>query len=889
MRDFSYTAIALFAFCAMLSGCGGGDFSLDAGATPAPTPAPAPAPTPPAPQPELPVCPAPTFSVYNVNAVQGDGLLSPLVGRTIVVQGVVTGDFQASTRLKGFFIQQAIPDQDPKTSEGVFVFAPDFATKVAVGQYVQVTGAVEEFKSGSTEPARSTQISQVTKIEVCGAGPAIAARTVVMPFASAADFEAVEGMLIEIPQAMTVADTSNLGRFGELSLVAGGRMFTPYNHPTITEPAKVVDLNARSQILLDDGSTASNPSPTPHLSAAGADGTRRTGDTVTGLRGILTWGFDHWRVHPLAVVPFVAANPRPAAPPAVGGTLRAGSMNVLNYFTTLGGRGANTALELTRQRDKIVSAIEGLNADVLGLMEIQNDPNTSIGNLVAAVNAKMGANTYKWIVASPGTDEIKQAIIYKPARVTPIGNARIPVDPDFTVSGGFRPPMAQRFAANDNNGNFWMVVNHFKSKGGCPSGATNVDGEFGQGCWNVSRVRQSGALVRWVADLVSASGEKDVLMVGDYNAYINEDPIKAIEAAGYENLIKRQAPAARYSYVFDGQSGSLDHAIVSTAFSAQITGVTEWHVNADEPSVFDYNTEFKTDDRYAPTPYRSSDHDSLLVGLTLNPDAVVNQPVLTATIPTTGQTGAAITISDINAIRSIGATSSTLSIDWGDGSGVQTLAAGATSAVHTYATAAIYAVRVSLADSTGASIAATGSVTISAPPPPPPSIALFFSEYLEGSSNNKALEIYNPGAAEVDLTGYNVKLYANGAVAPTATQALTGSIQPGATLTLYNSSMTGALVSAIGGTKLVSGATNFNGDDAITLEKDGVIIDAIGQVGYDPGVEWVANNVSTLNMTIRRRFGITGGSIPPARPATWDVSAEWTAFPIDTVNGLGTR
>ena len=98
-----------------------------------------------------------------------------------------------------------------------------------------------------------------------------------------------------------------------------------------------------------------------------------------------------------------------------------------------------------------------------------------------------------------------------------------------------------------------------------------------------------------------------------------------------------------------------------------------------------------------------------------------------------------------------------------------------------------------------------------------------------------------------------------------------------------------ALVNAIGGTKLVSGATNFNGDDALTLEKDGVVIDAIGQVGFDPGVEWVANSVSTLNMTIRRKAGITGGSIPPARPATWDVSTEWTAFPIDTVNGLGTR
>lgn len=888
MHDSSRISIALAALCTALVGCGGG------GGLPPNTPVPVPPPTVPdvvAPLVTLPTCPAPTLAVHSINAVQGSGALSPMVGQTIAVQGVVTGEFKGATKLNGFFIQQANPDTDPKTSEGLFVYAPTNTTALTVGQYVQVSGTVEEFKSGSTEPSRSTQLSQVTKVEVCGTGPVIAARTVVMPFVTASDFEAIEHMLVQIPQKMTVADTEGLGRFGELSLVAGGRMWNHYSHPTISNPATVIDLNARSQIMLDDGSTASNPNPIPHLSATGPNGTRRTGDTVTGLRGVLSWAFDKWRIHPLAAVPFVAENPRPAAPPAVGGTLRAGSMNVLNYFTTLGGRGANTALEFTRQRDKIVSAIEGLNPDVLGLMEIQNDPNLSIGNLVDAVNAKVGADTYRYIVASPGTDEIKQAIIYKHARVTPIGNAKIPTDTDFVVAGGFRPPLGQRFASKANNGNFWFVVNHFKSKGGCPSGSTNVDGEYGQGCWNVSRVRQANALNRWVASLVTASGERDVLMVGDYNAYINEDPLKVIEAAGYENLIKRLAPEARYSYVFEGQSGSLDHAIVSNAFSAQVTGAAEWHVNADEPAVFDYNTEFKTDDRYAATPYRSSDHDSLIVGLNLTADAIVNDPVLTATFPTNGQTGTAVTVSNINALASVSATSSTLTINWGDGTAAETLAAGATSAARTYAVPGTYALRLTLTDSTGATITQTGSVTIALPPPPPSAVSLFFSEYVEGSSNNKALEIYNPTAAAVNLTGYRIRLFANGAAstAPTATENLTGTLAAGATLTLHNASFAPALLGSIAGTKQVSGATNFNGDDAVTLEKDGVVIDAIGQVGFDPGVEWVTGGVSTLNMSIRRKAGITGGSIPPARPANWDVSTEWTAFPIDTVSGLGTR
>ncbi|MES3023407.1 MAG: ExeM/NucH family extracellular endonuclease [Pseudomonadota bacterium] len=871
--------IALTALCALLSACGGG---TSTGITTELTPAPVVVPL-------TPACPAPSTTLRDITAVQGSGALSPLVGQTVTVRGVVTGNFQAANKLNGFFMQQAEADADPLTSEGIFVYAPAHPTQVSVGQYVQVSGKVEEFKSGTTDPDRATQIGTVTGIAVCGAGPAIIPRSIFLPYTSTAQFEAVEGMLVEMTQNLMVADTLNLGRFGELSLVTGGRMFTPYSHPTISDPAVVVDLNRRSQILLDDGSSASNPVPTPYLSAAGSDGTRRTGDIAGNVRGILMWAFDAWRIQPTAAVSFVSANPRPAAPSAVGGTLRAGGMNVLNYFTTLGSRGANTSVELVRQRDKIVSAIAGLNADVLGLMEIQNDPNLTIGSLVAAVNAQVGAGTYAYIVASPGTDEIKQAVIYKPARVTPIGNARIPTDPDFTADGGFRPPVAQRFAAKDNNGSFWFVVNHLKSKGGCPSGTTNVDRELGQGCWNVTRVRQANALTRWVAQLVAASGEHDVLMVGDYNAYLREDPIVAIEAAGFEDLLKRLPAAERYSYVFDGQSGALDHAIVSNAFSGQVKGFSEWHVNADEPAVFDYNTEFKLDDRYAATPFRSSDHDPMVVGLTLNPDPVYYEAILNATMPKSAQTVTAAVISDIQAIPAQNAASSSLTVDWGDGTGVQVLAMNATGASHDYAAAGTYAVQLTLTDSTPKTLVLNSSVLVTPPPPPPSGNDLFFSEYLEGSSNNKALEIYNASPGVVDLTGYSVKLYANGAVIPTNTQVLTGLLQPGATLTLYNSAFAPALLASITGTKMVSSTTNFNGDDAVTLEKGGNVIDAIGQVGYDPGAEWINNGVTTLNKTIRRKAGITGGSLTPARPADWDVSVQWEAFPIDTVNGLGTR
>lgn len=882
MRRRSCSSIVLLALSVLVAGCGGGSIpspenQLSAAVMRVGGPG------------AMPSCPAPANTLTSINDVQGAGKLSALAGQSVSVRGVVTGDFQAASQLNGFFIQQPVPDQDGKTSEGIFVYAPAFATPVTAGQYVQVSGTVEEFKSGSTDPERATQIGQLTGVNVCGSGPLIKPRKLVLPVASLDELEALEGMLVEITQPLTVTDTYTLGRYGELRLSANGRLFQQNNHPTLSDRAAIADLNARSQILLDDGAAISNPKPIPYLTAGDSSGTRRVGDTVTNLRGVLTWNFDAWRIQPIQAPTFTPANARPSAPAAVGGTLRAGSLNVLNYFTTLNQRGANSNLELARQRDKLVTTIAGLDADVLGLMEIENNPTVSLADLIAAVNARMGANTYALVNSgTPGTDAIKVAMIYKPARVSLTGQPQVPVDPDFAVDGGLRPPVAQRFAAIDNNGGFWFVVNHLKSKGSCPSSASSVDREQGQGCWNVSRVRQASALNKWVGQLVASSGEADVLMVGDFNAYLNEDPIKTIESAGYEDLLKRLPATDRYTYVFNGESGALDHGLASSKLTSQVSGVAVWHINADEPIALDYNTEFKTDDRYAVTPFRSSDHDPVLVGLNLTADPVIIEAVLSATLPTVGQAGLPATVSDISTTLSKGATSGTLSLNWGDGSATQVLALNATTASHTYASAGTFALRVQLDDSNGKQAVLNGSVLISAAPAPSAGSDVLFSEYVEGSSNNKAIELFNPTAAAVDLTLYRVKLFSNGASTASQTLPLTGTLAAGATLVIHHALF--ADTSVISGTKIASSSiANFNGDDAITLEKNGSIIDAFGQVGFDPGTQWVSGTTATLDRTLRRKSGITAGSIPPNAPAPWDITLEWDSFPINTFDGLGKR
>ncbi|GAB4063674.1 ExeM/NucH family extracellular endonuclease [Uliginosibacterium sediminicola] len=832
----------------------------------------------------LPSCSAPTNTLYDITAVQGTTDTSPLSGQTVAVRGVVTGDFRADNQLKGFFIQQPVADSNALTSEGLFVYSPSNTASIAVGDYVQVEGTIAEYKP-SGETRSLTELTTLTATTRCGVGPSITPTTLSLPLASADALEAYEGMLVNFSQTLTVTSVTDLGHYGNLTLSANGRLYEPYNHPTASasSASSTKAANALNQIILDDGSTSSYPNPIPYMSASDSSGTRRVGDTVSNVAGPLTWSSAAWRVHPTSTPSFTASNPRTTAPTDVGGTLRVGHFNVENFFVTLGSRGATSATEFTRQRAKLVAAISGINADVLALMEVQNDGGTSIANLVSALNDSVGAGTYSYVdVGTPGDDEIIEGFIYKPAKVKAIGNVQVISDSRFTVSSGLRPSLAQRFQAVSNNGGFWMVANHLKSKGSCPSSSTSTDADYGQGCWNASRTLQAQALRDWVNTLTSSSGESDAIMVGDFNAYLNEDPLAVLEAAGFEALHRRLAGTARYSYVFSGQTGALDHAFVTPSLSSQVNAMTVWHINAEEPEIIDYTVSTsKTDDRYAATPYRSSDHDPVIVGLNLSADSAANVTTLSATLPSTATSGTAVSITNLSA-----SNGTALSVNWGDGT-TESLALTATSASHTYTTVGTYTITLSLTGS-GTSATRSGSIKVSAPASGGTTTTqdLFFSEYVEGTSNNKAIEIYNPTSAAADLSLYTVRIYANGASTSTGSLTLTGTLAAGGTLVIRHTSGTFTGFTFPTGTISTTTVTAFNGDDALTLEKSGNIIDGIGVVGTDPGTAWTSGSVTTLDKTLRRKSSVTKGSIPGS---SWDVATEWDVYDVDTFSGLGSR
>jgi predicted extracellular nuclease len=568
-----------------------------------------------------------------IHEVQGDDGTSPLAGQVLAIEGVVVGSFQAAGEFGGFYVQEPNPDDDPATSEGIFVFSS--LLQVSPGDVLRVRGRVTELGSGS---ASLTELAGVSTILDCGDNASVPASDITLPVASMTEFERYEGMLVHFTQALTASDTFTLGRFGEVRLAAGGRL---YNPTAVTTPGPAAlalqDLNNRRSFLLDDGNNQQNIDPT-RLPIGGltATNTLRSGYTVENLTGVFDERFSRYRVQPVAAVPFVASNPRTEAPDDVGGNLKVASFNVLNFFNgngthqegEAGGfpteRGASSLFEFDRQLAKEVSALTAIDADIVGLMELENDapPNSAVEDLVDALNDAAGAGTYAFVdTGVVGTDQIRVALVYRPARVTPVGPHKLltsEVDPRFDDTRN-RPALAQTFVLNQNPVPFTVVVNHLKSKGSGCDDAGDPDTGDGQGPCNLTRTRAAEALLDWLAGDPTASGTSHTLLMGDLNSYTFEDPITALTDGGYRNLVREHGGLGAYSFVFDGQSGYLDHALASPSLAERVTGATDWHINADEPIVLDYNVEFKTAAQegylYDPGPYRSSDHDPLVVGL----------------------------------------------------------------------------------------------------------------------------------------------------------------------------------------------------------------------------------------------------------------------------------
>jgi 5'-nucleotidase len=608
--------------------------------------------------------PPPAPVAKTISEIQGTTDTSPLAGVAVTTTGFVTARYNTGG-FNGYVIQSAGSGASlDDSSDALFVYSSATAGSVAIGDYVQVTGAVSEY-NGLTELTVAS--GDLTKPDATGLTAPVAAK-VSWP-ATDAGREALESMLIEPQGAFTVTDTYDTNYYGTVGLSASSQPLlipTEVGRPKSAAYDTAVANNAAQAVTLDDGAStnfyySAKTTPLPYLSL---DKPVRVGAPVTFTHPVIVdYRNKVWNLQPTqqltvanaeTVQPVTFANTRTATPAIVGGRLKLASFNVLNYFTTTGAdavaagatctfyddrdgnhitvntcdnpgvRGAADAANLARQQAKIVAAINTINADVVSLEEIENSTiagkprDTAVAALVAALNTAAGST--RWAYApSPATipageDVIRTAFLYNPNKVALVGDSVITADSSFDNA---RPSLAQGFQpVNEPTNKFVAIVNHFKSKG-CPSPALDpanpdADQNDNQGCWNALRVLEAKAVVTFANQLKTSLGTDRVFLLGDFNSYTREDPMQVFYDAGY---LDQGSKTGKYTYSYGSQSGSLDHILTSPSAEQAVTGSDIWNINSGESVALEYSRfNYNITNFYDASPFRSSDHDPEIVG-----------------------------------------------------------------------------------------------------------------------------------------------------------------------------------------------------------------------------------------------------------------------------------
>jgi predicted extracellular nuclease len=480
-----------------------------------------------------------------------------------------------------------------------------------VGDAVRVSGLV--FEDPGDGKAGTLTTLKAERIEKAKASAPVA--TVIS--APPERWEIFEGMLVTIDAPLSLNGSD--ARYAETSASFGGRLWTPSEvaAPGSDRFHEVETYNARRRLVLDDASNRRDPPDLWYL----PDGIPRAGSTASGAQGIVDQRHGGYRLQltaPLQVKPA----PRPAAPKVVG-DLRVAVFNMENLFNGDGKgggfptrRGAKSPAQFSAQVDKLVATLKALNPDVAALMELENDgygPQSSLAQFVDALNE--GGGDWRFIDAGkgPGSDEIRVGLIYRKSRVSPVGkSATLEGGPFDCVSSQAcsRVPLAQAFRHGKRPA-FVVVANHLKSKG-C-SGATSADADQrdGQACWNALRVESAKRLDAWLKTDPTGQGSTLKLVVGDFNAYAMEDPVRTLRDAGWKDAFAVAKVKQPYSYLYGGMLGRLDHALLSPALAKRLRGAVEWHSNADEADGEGYAGSDVAG------PWRSSDHDPMLLGFDL--------------------------------------------------------------------------------------------------------------------------------------------------------------------------------------------------------------------------------------------------------------------------------
>ena len=340
------------------------------------------------------------------------------------------------------------------------------------------------------------------------------------------------------------------------------------------------------------------------FSLNGVSGYHRCGENIYGLQVTvsgtknLTWVSGTWRGN-------TRADLEKGIPDLGDYRLLVCGFNLENYYMTWGSMGADSYSEHQDQRAKISKALKKINADIFGLVELQQG-NEAVEEIVNDLNKNLPGRNYKYFSdASSGTYQ-KVDFVYDANTVEPISNK--PAETNVEVQNRKKMMCFRELATGEK---FIYSINHFK--------AMNTGGAD-------RRANEANAVMSLYSSYSGSNNvnDKDLLIMGDLNCYAFTDPIKQFLNRGMLDLHRAFHADSSYSYMFGGLASYIDHAFANPTLYKQVTGMAAYHINSDEDDKYTYD---KSNDL---TMFRCSDHDPVLVGLkldstlTYNPDPQIN-------------------------------------------------------------------------------------------------------------------------------------------------------------------------------------------------------------------------------------------------------------------------
>ncbi|WP_191118147.1 ExeM/NucH family extracellular endonuclease [Vibrio campbellii] len=658
----------------------------------------------------------------TIQDIQGEGDTSPFIdGYPYItdedhfVTGVVTAVTTGLT--KGFYLQALESDNNDKTSEGLFIHTDAADTELKAGDVVCVKGKVQEYYSNTQLASDANSYVKTGTSDI----PRVTDLVIKEGETLRDALERHEGMQVELTSASDLFVTRNFSydydsRRNNMMLSYEAPLFKPTQlHAAESDAAvELAKDNAANRVYLESDGKAPNgqiPYYPDFAKDADQDGSSeqhiRLGSRVEGLQGVVAYSYNEYRLIATNEVDntnFVTTGEgfdvaRKDAPAIADSDLRIASFNVLNYFNSVAdsghenptgqNRGATNLDEFLIQQAKIVAAMNKMDADIIGLMEVENNgfgDSSAVKNLVDALNAEIEDTedhyTYVEIADQDkyqdeyfGSDAIMVAILYRANEVTPKEAAKVIVTPEQhieenTITRGDdaegnpaydkyqRHSLLQTFTVKETGKDLSVVVNHFKSKGSeCIeewiAGVEDSEPADLQG--NCNNFRVSAANV--VGDALKGI-EGDVLVMGDLNAYGMEDPLltltdyskekygrdiytaayttigggelqvektKIEKGYGYHNLNTVLHGADTFSYTYSGELGNLDHALASNSLAQKVVAIEDWHINSLESNLFEYSSKYTGDMPKYKDAFSASDHDPVIIAIDF-PDTDIDLP-----------------------------------------------------------------------------------------------------------------------------------------------------------------------------------------------------------------------------------------------------------------------